>query len=80
MRLGCEVRNGRYFLFLVEGSGERRPILLPGATPDQETRGYTRRQALAVALIAGFGRGPIDRAIRRAEGRLGSTSTLSTRD
>jgi hypothetical protein len=69
MRLGCEVRNGRYFLFLTEGSGERRPILLPGATPAQETRGYTRRQALAVALIAGFSRDRADRAIRSAEAR-----------
>jgi len=66
VRLECEVKNGRYLLFVRERSGERRPILLPAATAEQEVGGYSRKQVLAVALIAGFTKEAVERAIRRA--------------
>jgi hypothetical protein len=66
MRLECEVRNGKYFLFVRERSGERRPVLLPAATAQQAIAGYSRSQVLAVAQIAGFSKEAAERAIRRA--------------
>jgi len=66
MRLECEVRNGRYFLFVREPFGERRPILLPAATAEQGAAGYSRNQVLAVAQIAGFSKEAAERVIRRA--------------
>jgi hypothetical protein len=66
MRLECEVRNGRYFLFVKERSGERRPILLPAATAEQEIGGYSRHQVLAVAQIAGYSKEMAERVIRKA--------------
>jgi len=69
MKLECEVRDGRYFLFAQEGP-DRWQILAPGASAREEREGYTRRRALEVALLAGFSTAQAERAIRKGEAEL----------
>ena len=68
MRLECELRTGKYFLFALEGR-TRWAVLPPGADPRLEERGLTRGEALKAALLAGFSDRETDRALRKAEAR-----------
>jgi hypothetical protein len=69
MELECERVAGainRYRLFALEGE-QRWEVLPPGAPPDTEGVGWTRDEALSAALLAGFSRRQIERALRHAE-------------
>jgi len=66
MKLECEVREGRFFLFMRLGR-ERWPVLLPGDPPRAIDVGYGRYDAVTAALLAGFSTKQAERALRKAE-------------
>ncbi len=67
MELECERVAGqdRYRLFAIEGD-ERWEVLPPGAPPDAEGRGWTREEAFSAAILAGFSKRQVERALRAA--------------
>jgi hypothetical protein len=71
MELECErVRvagaTDRYRLFALEGD-RRWEVLPPGALPDTEGGGWSRDEAFSAALLAGFSKRQVERALRHAE-------------
>lgn len=68
MDLVCELQDGRYRLYAEEGA-ERWAVLPPGASPEAETEGLTREQAMTAGFLAGFAKRKVERAIRKAEAR-----------
>jgi hypothetical protein len=67
MELECERVPGhdRYRLFAREGD-ERWEVLPPGAPPDAEGRGWARGEAISAAMLAGFSKRQVERALRVA--------------
>jgi hypothetical protein len=66
MRLECErVGVGRYRLVAIEGERQWE-VLPPGAPPDAEGAGWTRAEAFSAALLAGFSKREVERALRGA--------------
>jgi hypothetical protein len=66
MELECEsVTGGRYRLFALE-SDHRWEVLPPGAPPDSEVGGWTREEVVSAAILAGFSKRQIERAMRAA--------------
>ena len=68
MDLECERvagRPNRYRVFAREGD-QRWEVLPAGAPLEAEARGWTRDQAISAALLAGFSKRQVERAIRKA--------------
>ena len=70
MELECERVVGatdRYRLFALEGD-QRWEVLPPGATPPDAggPQGWTRAEAISAALLAGFSKRQVERALRKA--------------
>lgn len=66
MRLECEREEDGYRLFGVEGEN-RWQVLTPGTSPNLAGRPLTRQEAFSAALLAGFSKRQIERALRKAD-------------
>lgn len=66
MRLECEREGDGYRLFGVEGES-RWELLTPGTPPNLVKRLMTRQEAFSAALLAGFSKRQIERALGKAD-------------